>query len=281
MKTFSTKPGIDEKMKEISCPLCCAESYITIWSLEDYSFSKCPTCNLVYQNPQPIPEDVEKRYDNSYFEYEIENETAFLDLILLGLNDTGFDPEKLGDGNKRILDIGCATGLFLSYMKNIGWETFGVEICHSAAEYGNRERDVNIFTGTLDKADYPADFFDVIHLSHVIEHINEPDSFISEIYRILKPGGVIYCTTPNVDGLQARIFKKKWRSAIADHMILYSVKTLKSILRKNGLSVKKHKTWGGLCAGSGYPLFIKRLLDRLAKPLGFGDVVIVRAEKQA
>lgn len=281
MKTFSTKPSVEEKTKEIECPLCSSSEYVKTWHLEDYSFSKCPSCNLVYQNPQPVQEDVEKRYDNSYFEYEIENEKIFLDLMLLGLKDAGFNPESVGAESKRVLDIGCATGLFLSFMKKRGWETYGVEICQSAAEYGNSKRGVNIFTGTLDKAEYPDSFFDVIHLSHVIEHINDPDLFIAAIYRLLKPGGVIYCTTPNVDGLQAKLFKRNWRSAIADHMILYSVKTLKRILRKYGFTIKKHKTWGGLCAGSGYPDFIKKILDRLAKPLGFGDVVIVCAEKQA
>lgn len=280
MKTFSTKPGLEEKQIEINCPLCSNTEYIKKWSLDDYHFSKCPACKLVYQNPQPIPEDVAKRYDESYFEYEIENEKSFLNLMLLGLKDAGFKPECFESDGKRVLDIGCATGLFLSHMKGLGWKTYGVEICKSAADYGNSTRGVNIFTGTLDKADFPENYFDVIHLSHVIEHINDPDPFVQNIHRLLKPGGVVYCTTPNIDGLQARLFKERWRSAIADHMVLYSVNTLKMILSKHGLIVKNHKTWGGICAGSGYPLFVKRIMDRLAKPLGFGDVVIVCAEKQ-
>lgn len=280
MKTFSTVPGTKERSKKILCPLCGFYEYNRIWDLNSYSFSKCPKCKLVYQNPQPIADDVEERYDQSYFNYEIENEESFLNLMLLGLKDVDFEPDKLDSDNRTLLDIGCATGLFLSYMKENGWNTYGVEVCESAADYGNRVRDVNIFKGTLHKAKFPDNFFDIVHFSHVIEHINDPNTFIKEVYRILKPGGYVYCTTPNIDGLQAKLFKEKWRSAIADHMILFSVKTLKSIFKNNGFSILKHRTWGGICAGSKFPVKIKKVADTLAKPLGFGDVVIISAKKK-
>ncbi|OQY40057.1 MAG: hypothetical protein B6229_02605 [Spirochaetaceae bacterium 4572_7] len=183
------------------------------------------------------------------------------------------------DENVKVLDIGCATGLFLDHMKGLGWDTYGVEVCSSAAEYGNRVRNLNIFTGTLAQADFPDNMFDVVHLSHVIEHINDPNSFLENIVRVLKPGGVLYCVTPNISGLQSHIFKERWRSVIPDHMILYSVKTLKQLLVKHGLIYKKHKTWGGMCAGSGYPESIKKFLDRTAKIVGFGDVVITKSIK--
>ncbi len=279
MKTFSTVPETTERNKNIICPLCETKVFKPLWVLDGYGFSKCPTCSLIYQNPQPIAVDVEDRYDDSYFNYEINNEESFLNLMLLGLKDIGFNFDNTSK-TKKILDIGCATGLFLSHMKNLGWETSGVEICSSAVDYGNRIRGVNIFKGTLENAPFTEESFDIIHLSHVIEHINDPDLFLSVIYKLLKPGGVVYCTTPNADGFQAKLFKGDWRSAIADHMFLFTVKTLKAMIKKNGFTELKHKTWGGLCAGSGYPTIIKKILDKLAKPFGFGDVVIISAEKQ-
>lgn len=279
MKTFSTIPGIKENHSVILCPLCGESRFREYWDLDTFKYSRCPSCSLVYQNPQPLAHEVEERYDDSYFNYEIDNEDGFLNLMLLGLKDVGFDPVKENLTNCKVLDIGCATGLFLSYMKGLGCKPYGVEVCHSAAEYGNKKRDVNIFKGTMESALYPDNYFDIIHFSHVIEHINDPSSFIKEVYRVLKPGGKVYCTTPNIDGLQAKIFKKRWRSAIADHMILFSVKTLKALFVKNGFKTVKHRTWGGLCHGSGFPKTVKKVLDKLAKPLGFGDVVILLLEK--
>lgn len=280
MKTYSSIPGSKEKLKEILCPVCGHESYIPIWDLETFNYSKCNSCSLIYQNPQPLSGDVEVRYDSDYFQYEIKNEGSFLNLMLLGLNDIGFIPEKVTSGAKRILDIGCATGLFLSHMKELGWDTYGVEICKDAADYGNKIRGVNIHNGLLETAGYENDAFDVIHISHVIEHVNDPYEFLNKIYKLLKPGGVLYCTTPNVDGFQARLFKEKWRSAIADHLVLFSKNTLTLLLKKVGFKKLEHKTWGGLCAGSGYPIFVKKILDKLCKPMGFGDVMIFRGYKK-
>lgn len=280
MKTYSSDPGINERLKVIDCPICGCGEFERLWNLGLYSFSNCPKCNLIYQNPQPISEDVEVRYDDQYFNYEINNEESFLNLMLLGLKDIGFVPSKVQDGSKKILDIGCATGLFLSHMKKMGWKTYGIEVCKEACEYGNNVRGVNIFHGILSEASFSKDTFDVIHLSHVIEHINDPKVFLKDVYKMLKPGGFIYCTTPNVDGLQAKWFKGRWRSAIADHLVLFSVKTLNRILKDVGFENLKYRTWGGLCAGSGYPYFVKNILDKLSKPLGFGDVMIFKGVKK-
>lgn len=280
MKTYSSNPGRNERLKIIDCPVCGISKFDNLWSLDSYSFSTCPKCSLIYQNPQPLSKDVEVRYDSDYFNYEIENEESFLNLMLLGLKDIGFVPVKVDGISKKILDIGCATGLFLSHMKKMGWKTYGVEICKDACDYGNNVRNVNIFHGTLNEAGFNEETFDIIHLSHVIEHINNPKEFLQEIYRLLKPGGVIYCTTPNVQGLQARWFKEKWRSAIADHLVLFSIKTLKRVLEEIGFLDLKYRTWGGLCAGSGYPAFFKKILDKLSKPMGFGDVMIFKGVKK-
>jgi hypothetical protein len=85
-------------------------------------------------------------------------------------------------------------------------------------------------------------------------------------------------TTPNCDGFQARLHAAKWRSAIFDHLYLFSVKTLSRLLYEEGFQIEKTITWGGLAAGSA-PRPVKALFDRLAKPLGFGDVVMVRAKR--
>lgn len=280
MKTFSMKPGEKEKTREIPCPLCRTEKHEKNYlNPEGFSYVKCPECSLVFQNPQPVFEDLGQRYDQEYFEYEQENEKAFFQLMLLGLKDIEFDiiEEGLGD-EKRFLDIGCATGLLLADMKRRGWDAEGVEICAPAADYGIRERALSIFKGPLEEADFQDKTFDIVHLSHVIEHVNDPGAFVRDIFRILKPGGYIICTTPNIQGLQARLFKEEWRSVIPDHLFLFSVKNLRRLLKESGFTKFQHRTWGGLCAGRGKP-FIKKILDRTAKKAGFGDVVIIRGQK--
>ena len=97
---------------------------------------------------------------------------------------------------------------------------------------------------------------------------------------MLKPGGFAVITTPNVDGFQARLFRAGWRSAIADHLVLFSRRTLGKLLLDAGFTVLDSVTWGGLAVGTA-PALIKKPVDRLAKKLGFGDVVLFLTEKSA
>jgi ubiquinone/menaquinone biosynthesis C-methylase UbiE len=163
-------------------------------------------------------------------------------------------------------------------MKNLGWNSKGVEICRESADYGIQNRDVDIFIGPLEKAKFPAEHFAVIHFSHLIEHVPDPKGFLREIHRVLSKRGMVIVTTPNVDGFQARLFGGNWRSAIADHITLFSKTTLGEMLRSVGFKIDKIVTWGGLAKGSA-PTCVKRPVDFLAKRFGFGDVVLMSAQK--
>lgn len=280
MKTFSIKPQNKEKTKEISCPVCHNVHFRDYWDCQDYSYVICRKCRLILQNPQPVFEALDNRYDEEYFQYEQNNDSLFFDLMLKGLEDVGFTPSAHRFGyNPAFLDIGCATGLLVKHMQDTGWISKGVELCGPAAEYGARVRGVDIFSGTVEQAAYPDQSFHVVHCSHLIEHLNDPEVFMKEIFRILKPGGLFFCVTPNADGLQARIFQEKWRSAIADHMFLFSRRTLKRLITNEKMSIEAIKTWGGLGKGYG-PHWLKFILDRAAKKLGFGDVMILVSRKE-
>lgn len=279
-KTFSIKPRGDEKSGSISCPVCGSGRFRHHWECGDFRFSRCRKCRLILQNPQPLFEALDKRYDEDYFHYEQENGAIFFELMLKGLADVGFPGTfPRGAKNMSFLDIGCATGLLVEHMQKSGWSSRGVELCGPAAEFGSRTRNIEIYSGTVEQACYEAGSFDVVHCSHLIEHLNDPAAFVAEVKRILRPGGYFICATPNSDSFQARFFGSRWRSAIADHMFLFSRRTLSALIRNKGLKVKKIRTWGGLGQGYG-PVFLKKTMDRAAKKFGFGDVMIIVAEKE-
>ncbi len=279
MKTFSKKPGEGERSALIACPGCASTSFSSHWNVEQGSWSRCRRCGLILQNPQPVTEDVLERYDGEYFGYETENEEAFLSLMLLGLKDARFfdwgeQEREAHGGDGSFLDVGCATGRLAAWLNDRGWDARGVEVCREAAEWGSRNYDVPIYPGTIEDAAFPDESFRFVHSSHVIEHLNRPDTFMSEVYRVLKPGGRFICITPNCSGFQARLFAGRWRSVIADHLFLFSKKTLKRLAVKSGFVHEQTRTWGGL--GAGYaPVPVKRAADRLVKPLGWGDVMLM------
>jgi SAM-dependent methyltransferase len=237
-------------------------------------------------NPQPLAEEVGRRYGGEYLEYELANEKPFLELQLLALEDAGFgDSEgefkaRLGPAGKpRVLDIGCAAGALLGELRGRGWDCTGVEICRPEAEYAAEERQLDVRNLPLEENRFPGDYFDAALASHLIEHLNNPAAFVSEVRRILAPEGIFIVTTPNIAAFQAKLFRGRWRSAIFDHLYLFSVKTLTALLTQKGFIIEKTVTWGGLAAGTA-PTPVKRLFDKWAKKLGFGDVMLVRARKK-
>ena len=278
LKTFDIGAQ-QERTRLIRCNHCGNTERRDFLHCSDFRYVKCSICGFVYQNPQPVFEDLKLRYDVRYFQYELDNERNFFNLMKLGLKDIDFFSKPVDSfENKRFLDIGCATGMLISHMKNLGWKSKGVEICRKSAEYGIKNRDVDIFIGPLREANFPAKHFSVIHLSHLIEHVPDPKGFLQEIHRVLSSRGMAIITTPNVDGFQARLFGRNWRSAIADHITLFSKTTLGAMLRSVGFRIDKTVTWGGVAKGSA-PAFVKHPIDFLAKRFGFGDVVLMAVTK--
>ena len=279
IKTWST-PVVSEKKQMIPCNLCGGSSFKAFLVCEGFSYVSCISCGLVQMNPQPLLEEITRRYGEDYLAYELANEQAFLDLQLLALVDAGFDEleQSLTQKKPRLLDIGCAVGSLLVYLRNRGWDVLGVEISRPQAAYAVEKRKLDVRCFPLEENQFPAASFDLVLASHLIEHLNDPNALIAEVHRILAPEGYFFVTTPNISGFQARFFRERWRSLIFDHLYLFSRKTLSRMLRERGFVIEKIVRWGGLAAGTA-PKPVKRLFDKAAKYFGFGDVMIIRARR--
>jgi SAM-dependent methyltransferase len=283
VKTWST-PSVREESRLIPCALCGGERFRFHFSCDGFSYVRCGRCGLVQMNPQPLKKAVLRRYQEghgeAYLAYELANEPAFLRLQELALEDAGFPALEAAlktRGTPKALDSGCAAGALLELLRSRGWETTGVEIS-PAADYARRKRGLDVRSLPLEENRFPENHFDLVWASHLIEHLAEPQVFVREAYRICAPGGHFFVTTPNIAGFQARLFRDRWRSAIFDHLYLFSIKTLSRLLRDNGFSPERVLTWGGLAAGTAPPR-LKALADRWAKRLGAGDVMLIRAVK--
>lgn len=147
----------------------------------------------------------------------------------------------------RLLDVGCGLGFFLKKMREFGsWEAFGCEISPEGAGYARDTLGLpNIFNGRLEDGPFKERSFDLVTLWDVLEHIPDPDPLLSRVRELLKPGGMVFIHTPNVQ-LQlwkARAKRLLWgiRADIhyleaAAHLNLYSARTLLILLGRNGLN---------------------------------------------
>jgi 2-polyprenyl-3-methyl-5-hydroxy-6-metoxy-1,4-benzoquinol methylase len=284
VKTFSM-PADSVKSGAVPCACCGGSVFKPALDCENFSFVRCVSCGLVQRNPQPVRDEIIARYSavygNDYLSYELENEAAFLKLQQLALRDAKFDEleKKLFRAKEppSLLDAGCATGALLADLRDRGWRVTGVEIS-PCAQYARKERRLDVRNIPLEENKFPQGSFDVVLASHLIEHINDPASFLPEVNRVLREGGRVFITTPNISGFQARLYGGQWRSAIFDHLYLFSARTLSKMLKKAGFKIERIRTWGGLAAGLA-PAWLKKPADCLAKRLGCGDVMIVRARK--
>lgn len=134
---------------------------------------------------------------------------------------------KLG---QKLLDVGCGNGAFLSLAKQAGWEVVGIDADHVAVDVC-RKSDLNVYHGSVDALTNFSEYFDAITLSHVIEHVHDPVSFLSSIYKLLKPGGYLYIDTPNLSSFGAWRFGRNWRGLEPPrHLVLFNPDNLKELL---------------------------------------------------
>jgi len=243
------------------------------------AFTRCLECGLRRQDPQPLPEAIVARYGDDYLAYETARHIEYRSIALQSLGEAGLRP---GDatatvtGRRSMLEVGCATGALLSAFAQAGWDAKGVEAGPSMAAFARSNFDLDVIAGTIETAALSGDAFDAVVATHLIEHLNDPRSFLREVRRVMRKDGRMYLVTPNADGLQARLMASRWRSAIRDHLYLFSARTLRAMLASEGFAVEYLGTWGGWPAGM-RPGSFKKPVDAAAKRLGWGDVMVLRA----
>ena len=130
----------------------------------------------------------------------------------------------------RLLDVGCGNGGFLLQMREVGWQVCGVEPDpKSAAQAAAAGLDVRM--GLLEDAALPAEHFDGITLNHVIEHLHDPIAALREGLRVLKPGGTISISTPNLQSRGYQLFGADWVGLDPPrHLVVFTPNSLRLAL---------------------------------------------------
>ena len=139
----------------------------------------------------------------------------------------------------KILDVGCGLGFLLSGLDS-QFDKYGVEVSHFAAEHASKWGKIHV--GELTGAGYRENFFDIVVLYHVVEHMEDPIKNILEIHRILKPGGIFLLGTPDFDSGCARRFGKDYRM-LHDHthISLFTNDSMHRFLRDYGFVIDSVK----------------------------------------
>ena len=212
---------------------------------KEFNVLECPGCGLVYVSPLPEKVLIESAHSDSYYAPWLEDQRSkrikMWEKRLRTLN-------RLSVNKGRLLDIGCAEGLFPEVAGKDGWDVTGTEISHFAAQYGKEKLGLNIIQGELIDMKFPDNTFDAVTMWHVLEHTRDPIAVLREIRRILKDNGVFILAIPNLNNflfqLAYRLIRGR-RMHLFDpddrelHLYHFTPETIRMALEKTGFSVQR------------------------------------------
>jgi 2-polyprenyl-3-methyl-5-hydroxy-6-metoxy-1,4-benzoquinol methylase len=187
---------------------------------------KCKNCHLIYMNPM---EKVSKT-NEYYFKAKNTHAPTIRESYLRTAKSQVHLIQKYASGT-NLLDIGCAQGFFLFNASKSGYTTKGIEISQDAAEYAIREFGLDVEAKPFEELRFTENHFDVVTLWQVLEHVPYPLTVLKEVHRILKPGGLLVVSTPNIEGIPAKILRKRWWDIKRLHINQFTTKTLTDILQ--------------------------------------------------
>ena len=260
--------GKTTKMIKIKkCEICGKRNFQFLFNLKDnslgipgkFNFVKCKDCELIFMNPQPSLNELQKHYPKeTYYSLGKINlkESSLKTRMKILLYKIYFSPRNKNyflktifsplkffvrgtriNHNDKLLDIGSGSGQFLYEMKQLGIKGYGVEPGNFEKGIAKKEG-LKIKNLDLIQSKYPRDFFDLITMNHVLEHVNNPSKTIKEIHRILYKKGLLIMGVPNSNSLAYGLFKKNWYQLdVPRHLFNYSDKNLKDLLKKEGFKV--------------------------------------------
>lgn len=244
--------------KHIACNLCGSDDAVVYaMRLGKYSQSvlhrrrvRCRKCGLIYSDPQATEETLKQYYKMVYNDKLADIIPNMKELETQYRSFWANLSERSKPG--RFLDVGCNTGHLLSVGYEFGWEVYGVDYSPIAIRYGQEKLGLkNLKIADLFSAHYPDDFFDYVHLWHVLEHVADPSALLKEIHRILKPGKELLVGVPGVtDPIYYTLrFKNKLGcrpspfSSDSAHTFEFTSSSLKMILEKTGFDVQHLKVY--------------------------------------
>ena len=240
-KNLQKKSVVKQQFEWVACDLCGSENFSLLFKGNDYrhfsphtfAVCKCSQCGLVCLNPRP--KSMANYYRRNY-NIKLLKKDAFTWLV----------PNKAKKIKKlkksgRILDIGCGRGEFLLKMHKAGWKVYGNDISKDACDYIRIELHLkNLYNGEPLSLNLPKNYFDVITLWHVLEHLEKPRETLEKINKLLKDNGTLVIECPNFSSIQRIFFKDKWQALeLPQHIYQFTPKIITKMLKLTGFEIYK------------------------------------------
>jgi len=260
-----------------------AEARLALDPEGKFKIFHCRNCGFRKLEPLPEKEYLEKIYADNYFE-DCERGFSYASQVeetQYAFRSTAAKFRKLLNRHAVVLDIGCATGEFIDELYNVGLEAKGIEYSEYGAEIC-RSKGMDVFQGDMFQANYGQQRFDGIHMSHVLEHLADPNAVMEQLKKWIKPGGWIYIEVPlQFDGLLEKVQSyrqapKQFDVFSVHHCSFFSPISLRMLIEKHGLEVDIISTFNPDKRRGRKSTVRKAMLSvflSLANLIGRGDII--------
>jgi len=216
---------------------------------KEHLLNWCQNCNFGRLQGDFTPIEVSTFYPNEYFTHGVAEAAlpppTFLERLRTHMawrRDKGqdFKPEEILGDVRSACDLGCGSGDHLKALHAKGCEVVGVEPDPKARAIAGKI--CTVFDGTAE--DLPEQVagrdFDVVLMSHVLEHCIDPQKAVANAKSLLKNSGTLVIEVPNNDALGFTMFGKAWPwTTIPRHLSFFTEKSLQTLMQQNGLKIVK------------------------------------------
>ena len=235
-----------EQFKWINC-----ESFDDSYLYKDITIYKCKNCGHIYNYLNDVElKNLMKYYEQEYAPINISSKDRIGDKpgstnqATMDRYDHVFDfISSRITKDSRILDVGCALGGFINFLKDKGYKNlYGIDPIKA---YVNKANNENIKIGNVKSIPFEDNSFDIIILDQVLEHLSNLKLTMKEIKRVLKKGGLLYIGVPDVDGYNDDIYY--W--IIREHIQHFSIVGIKLLAQTNGFEFLEHELTDGDMVG--------------------------------
>jgi 2-polyprenyl-3-methyl-5-hydroxy-6-metoxy-1,4-benzoquinol methylase len=228
------------------CPMCGFDHYRVAFAEPPWSVRRCERCGLGWVSPRLDEQALQEIYksDNywrsrspktqGYTDYR-GDERLYIDTFRRRLRFV----LKEGPRGGRALDVGCAAGFCMEAMRELGFETYGLEVSETIASHARERFGFDtIYIGTLQSAPYPKGHFDLITMWDVVEHVPDPVALLVKARELLAPGGLLVIETQDIDSHFARALGPRWHHyKHEEHIYHFNPDTVRTLLANAGFQV--------------------------------------------
>lgn len=237
------------RMRQTKCLICNSENIHPLKGYERHDMAVCGKCGFVFMYRVPTMQELTDHYKT----YSYAGSPGQSTLISFNrLLDTFESYRK----NNNLLDFGCGRGWFLDEAKKRGWNVYGTEFSQEAVSLCE-SKGIIMKNGNLLMEDFDGVRFDVVFCSEVIEHVNDPVPQLKSMFKVLRPGGCIYLTTPNFNCYLRHQFGPDFNIIeYPEHLCYFTKRTMDLAMRKAGFIRHSLRTTGislSRAAGSAQP----------------------------